>query len=69
MKFFLKRFKKLQKNISEVNKERNSVVHQGHFKNKSSVLKVVSEARSIIKCLIKKYHNEFEINEIKAPYK
>ena len=41
---FHNEFKRLQKNITEVNKERNKVVHQGQFKKKETALRVVSES-------------------------
>ncbi len=63
---FYSEFRKLQKNISEVNKERNSVAHQGQFKKEATALRIVSEARTIINCFVKKYHHEFELNEIKG---
>tara|TARA_B100000315_G_scaffold28113_1_gene23945 strand:+ start:32561 stop:33040 length:480 start_codon:yes stop_codon:yes gene_type:complete len=61
---FHEEFKNLQSRISDINRERNSVVHQGQFKKKSTALRVVSETREIVNILVSKYCNGFELEEI-----
>jgi len=65
-KHFHNKFKKLQKNIGTLNKERNSVAHQGQFKKKTTAIKMVSEARHIVNTFVSEYHEGYEIEEIKS---
>src|SRR2546425_613703 len=44
-------FKRLEKRAADINLERNSIVHSGQFKNRSTAIRVVTEAREIILAL------------------
>ena len=61
---FQKEFASLQKKIGNLNKERNSVAHQGQFKKKSTAVRVVGEAREIINILVEKYHKGFKLEQV-----
>lgn len=56
--------KKLLKQVQDINKERNSVVHNGQFKRKSTADKIVFESELIINTLVSRYEDYFDLSEI-----
>lgn len=54
-------FKRLRARAADINRERNTVVHSGSFKKRSTAAKVVKEAREIIHSLIEPYHDNIDL--------
>jgi pyruvate-formate lyase len=59
-----KDFKKLLTKIQDINTIRNSIVHQGQFKKKSTAIKIVNESKIIIETLVNEYHDNFKLKDI-----
>ena len=57
-------FKKLKARATEINNERNLVVHTGSFKKKSTAKKIVGEAREVILGLTEPYYEGFDLEEL-----
>ncbi len=53
------KFKKLKTRIEDINRQRNSIVHSGNFKNKKTAKVVIKEAEAIIKTFVRVYHKNF----------
>lgn len=57
-------FRKLRAQAAKLNRERNSIVHSGQFKRKSTAARVIPEARRIILTLTAPYYDEYNLPEI-----
>ncbi len=50
--------------LTQINKERNSVVHYGYFKKKSTAKKSIKQSKVTIEAIINRYYTEFELENI-----
>ena len=55
--------KSINNKISDINKERNSIVHSGQFKKGSTAKKVTRDAKDVIETLVNIYHKNFKLKE------
>lgn len=58
--------KKLKKQISEINKDRNSVVHSGQYKTETTAIKIIDECKTIIETIIQHYDVDFELKALRT---
>ena len=61
---FIQDLKKVNKKVQYINKERNSIAHSGQFKKKSTAEKIIRESDEVIKTLIQRYDNTFDLKPI-----
>ena len=57
-------FKQLRTRAADINLERNTIVHSGQFKKKSTATRIVKEAREIILTLVEPYHDGYDLPKI-----
>lgn len=50
--------------IRDINDERNSVVHQGQFKRKSTAKRIIKLSKEVIETLVNRYETDFELKDI-----
>lgn len=61
---FIQDLKKANKKVQYINKERNSIAHSGQFKKKSTAEKIIRESDEVIKTLIQRYDDTFDLKPI-----
>ncbi|WP_198263021.1 hypothetical protein [sulfur-oxidizing endosymbiont of Gigantopelta aegis] len=54
-------FKEIQKQVVDINDQRNGVAHRGEFKIKKTSSRIISEAHEIIEKLVQQYDKSFSI--------
>lgn len=54
----------LRKQVTEINRVRNSVVHQGQFKMDATAVKIAKEARKVILGLVNTHKPDFTLSKI-----
>ncbi len=59
-----KTFKKLEKEIQQVNTERNGVVHRGEFKTREIARATIEPAHRVILGLVRPYEKKFKIKKL-----
>ena len=58
------KFKKIHKKVTEINKERNAVVHSGQFKKQATAEKVFRDTREVIEVIVSAYHNNYHLKKL-----
>jgi hypothetical protein len=56
------KFKKIRNEITEINNERNSVIHNGQFKKRATAKKITLDAQKVIEVLVNAYYKDFRLN-------
>jgi hypothetical protein len=57
-----RRLKKLREQLSDgLNKDRNSIVHGGHFNNKGEAKKAIQQAREFVEEIVRHYEPDFKL--------
>jgi hypothetical protein len=59
----LPKFKALNKKVQEINQERNSIAHSGHFSNEKTAKSVMVSSKEIIETLIGIYEEGFILKD------
>ncbi len=54
-------FKEIQKQVVDINDQRNGVAHRGEFKIKKTSTRIITEAHEIIEKLVQQYDKSFTI--------
>lgn len=54
---------KLKGIAEEINRERNAIVHQGHFRNKSNATAVIKHSRHFVETLVRLYEPGFVLRD------
>ncbi|WP_279502307.1 hypothetical protein [Aeromonas veronii] len=57
-------FKRLSRDIGDINKIRNGIVHAGKFADSEPAHEVLVKARRVILSLVRQYHSDFDLDEI-----
>ena len=55
------KFKKIKNKVTEINKERNAVVHGGEFKRRITAEKVFLDAKEVIEVMVGTYHKNYRL--------
>lgn len=56
------KFRKMHAKIREINKERNLIVHGGHFGSNLKTKKIIEDTKTVIESLIRVYKPEYRID-------
>jgi hypothetical protein len=59
-------FKSLKTIAEEINKERNSIVHRGHFMNVSEAAAVIKKTKKLIEKMLHLYDPAFQLADLKS---
>lgn len=63
-KAYAQAFKQLSKDIGDINKIRNAIVHAGKFADSAPTYELLIKARRVILVFVRQYHPGFDISEI-----
>jgi len=58
--------KRLCKLSERINKNRNDIVHSGHFSNRADALKIIHECRKFVNGLVVLYEGDFKLQSLSA---
>lgn len=58
------RFRALSSKIGEINRERNKIVHGGHFTDSAPAHDIIVKAREVVHVFVQQYHPQFTLDEI-----
>ena len=61
-----KAFTAIKSKISNINKERNTIVHSGQFKKSETATRIIKLSKEVIEALVQPYSKGFTLKEIKG---